>query len=701
MRKLPYPITKRLATTYTKHGVTIPEPYAALEDPNAEETVSFVTAQNTVFQDYISSFPHRESLRSTIAALQNYPRTSAFSQRGAYYYYYHNTGLQNQSVLYRTKSLDPAATNEVFLDPNLFSAEGTSALGATGWSDSQRYFAYGVNEKGSDWSSIRIKDSETGETFPEKIDWVKFSGIAWLKDVGFFYTRFPALEGDVDKGTETGLSENCFLCFHRLGTDPSADVKILDLPDHPKWLIGSSTSDCSNYLIVTMHDGCEQKNLVWVARLPESFPAGFNPSSLEFDKIVPEWEAEYDFLGNDDTRFYFSSTKDAPMKKVVSFDLKTRVWEELVKEQPVVLDFVALVRDTLLLVYLKDARHVMSARKVLETNSEPVNIPIPIGSVSGLSARRDCDFVCLKVTSFLLPGRSLHFDIRNLSDLKVCRDDKLQVDFDPDAFETTQVFYSAKDGVTKIPMFIVRKKGPTNPSHPTLLYGYGGFNISLTPSFSATRIAFLKHLNGTVAIANIRGGGEYGQAWHDAGRLKNKQNCFDDFIEAAKYLHKHDYATPKTLTIMGGSNGGMLVAACANQAPHLFNAVVAQVGVMDALKFHQFTIGHAWTSDYGNPDVEEDFHVALKYSPLHNIKTNTKYPAILCCTGDHDDRVVPLHTLKYLASLQHANPEESVFLGRIEVAAGHGAGKPMSKIVDEAADTYSFIALTSTASWSE
>lgn len=693
MKRLVYPLVEAAATQYQLHGRTIADPFVALEEPSSDACKAFVTAQNTTFEEYLEDKKDlRAKLFETISALQDYPRTSTVSKRGSQYYFYHNTGLQNQSVLLRSSSLEPSAPTEVFLDPNALSADGTTALKSASWNDSESLWAYSVSEKGSDWQSIRVRDAQTLKDLDDHIDWVKFSGIAWLKDVGFFYTRYPALNDGQDKGAETDSAVDAAIYFHRVGTKQADDVLVLQVPeDHRTWSIGAEVSDCNGYLIVSVHEGCERKSLIWVAALTNDGPS---TGPLEFDKIINAFVGDYSYLGNDGRTFYFTTTTNAPKTKIVTYDLDSRVEQDLVPETVNVLNYASIIEDKLLLVYLEDVKDVVSIAP-LANPTQLLKLPLPIGSVDSISYHRRKSFVSLKISSFLLPGRSYVFDIKDpVGTLTVFRDDKIapSAGFDAEAYETKQVFYTSHDG-TKIPMFILHRKDLVqNGESPLMVYGYGGFSISLTPGFSPSRLVFLNQLGGVLAIPNIRGGGEYGQDWHDAGRRANKQNCFSDFIAAIRYLHGEGYGSPKTTAIMGGSNGGLLVAATANQAPELLRAVVCQVGVLDMYKFHKFTIGHAWKSDYGDPDVEADFLVLEKYSPLHNIRTGVEYPSILVVTGDHDDRVVPLHSHKYVATLQATNPTiGGPFLARIEVAAGHGAGKPTSKRLQEAADTYAFV----------
>lgn len=692
MRRASYPVVQRAAAEYTLHGKTIAEPYIALEDPSSVECKKFVDDQNALFEDFLGDKNEmRKKIFDKISQLQDYPRHSTVGKRLDKFYYHYNSGLQNQSVYMRSNSISGEAP-EVFLDPNTLSADGTTALKSASWNKSETLWAYSVSEKGSDWQTIFVRDAQKLTDLTDKIEWVKFSGISWLKDIGFFYTRYPELSEGQEKGAETDSAQDAAIYFHRIGTPQSDDVFIVNEPKHRTWSLGGEVSDCDQFLIVTLHDGCETKNLVWVANLSAGCPVADVP--VVFEKIINEFVGEYNYLGNDGETFYFTSTEGAPKKKVVAFNIRTKEATDIIGEKDSVLSFASLVGDTLILVYLEDVKDVVYLTP-LKNTAEQLKLPLPIGTVEAISCHRTKSLVSIKITSFLLPGRSYTFDISDpLKTLNVFKDD-VSVGFNPDQFETKQVFYTSDDG-TRVPMFILHRSGLTlDGSSPLLVYGYGGFNISLTPSFSPSRIVFLNDMNGVIAIPNIRGGGEYGQEWHDGGRRANKQNCFTDFIAAIRYLQSNGYGSPSTTAIMGGSNGGLLVAAVANQAPQLLASVVCQVGVLDMYKFHKFTIGHAWRSDYGDPDVPEDFAVLEKYSPVHNVVAGAKYPAIVVVTGDHDDRVVPLHSHKYVATMQFTNPElGGPFLSRIEVSAGHGAGKPTSKRIQEAADTYTFLAKT-------
>ncbi|CBZ26537.1 putative prolyl oligopeptidase [Leishmania mexicana MHOM/GT/2001/U1103] len=691
-----YPFVCRAATTYQLHGRTIPEPYDYLEDPGNAETKEFVQKQNETFEAYMeSSIEVRDKIVERVTEMLNYARTSNPSLHAGKYYYQFNTGLQNQSVLMRTTSLkDDNPT--VFLDPNMLSADGTTALKTYAWSENEELFAYSLSEKGSDWQYIQVLNAETGEQLPDRLNWAKFSGISWWRNDGFFYQRYPELSEDVDKGAETDSAQNQYVCFHKVGTAQSEDLVILQVPEQPQWILAAEVTVDHQYLVVRVMKGSDPNNLIWIAKLPTTCEELNRP--LEFMKVVNTFVGQYNYLGNEGETFYMASTKDASRKKIISLKLDTAEEKDVVAEQESVLNLAVLVKDTLIIVYLEDVKDVMYYRK-LHGAAAMKKVDLPLGTITSLFSDYKKDFVSFKVSSFMLPGRSYVMNINDpQGSLTVYKDDVVS-GLNVEDYVTVQHFYKSADG-TKIPMFIVHKKGSLSSHSPVMLYGYGGFGISLTPTFSPSRIVFLQNLGGVLAIPNIRGGNEYGQSWHDAGRLTRKQNCFTDFIAAAKYLHSNNIGSPATTAIMGGSNGGLLVAACANQAPDAFACVVCQVGVLDMFKFHKFTIGHAWISDYGNPDEEKDFKVLEKYSPIHNVRTGVKYPAILVVTGDHDDRVVPLHSLKYVATLQHANPElGGPFLARVEVAAGHGFGKPTSKVIAETSDIYAFMAKNTGAVW--
>ncbi|KAG1355374.1 prolyl endopeptidase [Cocos nucifera] len=643
-------------------GVRVPDPYRWLEDPDSEEVRQFVEKQVALTDSVLAKCGERERLRRQITTLFDHPRYDTPFKRGGKYFFFHNTGLQAQSVLYVQNDLDAEA--EVLLDPNGLSEDGTVALSISSVSKDGKYLAYGLSASGSDWVTIKVMRVDDKKPEPDTISWVKFSSVSWTNDAnGFFYSRYPAPkeDGELDAGTETNINLNHQLYYHFLGLKGSTEM-------------------------------------------------------LPFIKLVDDFEARYEAVANDDSEFTFLTNKGAPRNKLVRVDLREpNSWTDILPEdQKDVLESAYAVNDNQLLVsYLSDVKYVLQIRD-LKTGTLLHHLPIDIGTVFGISGRREDSEVFIGFTSFLTPGIIYKCNLATeVPEMKIFREISVP-GFDRTVFEVKQVFVSSMDG-TKIPMFIVSKKNiELDGSHPALLYGYGGFNISLTPSFSVSRIILSRNLGFVFCIANIRGGGEYGEEWHKAGSLSKKQNCFDDFIACAEFLISTGYTNSKRLCIEGGSNGGLLVAACINQRPDLFGCALAHVGVMDMLRFHKFTIGHAWTTDYGSSDKGEEFHWLIKYSPLHNVKRPweksanqaCQYPSTMLLTADHDDRVVPLHSLKLLATMQYAlctsvenSPQTNPIIARIECKAGHGAGRPTKKMIDEAADRYSFVAKVMGLTW--
>ncbi|KNE66603.1 hypothetical protein AMAG_11721 [Allomyces macrogynus ATCC 38327] len=678
----------------------VPDHYVWLEDPDSDETAAFVQAQDKVTEAYLAQYEHKDKLEAALTKLWNYERYSCPSKEGDKFYYFHNSGLQPQSVLYSQTALD--AEPEVFFDPNTLSEDGTVAFSATSFSESGTYFGYSVSKSGSDWVTIHVKRVADGAILDDTIEFAKFTSISWTKDEqGFFYTRYPKPEAAADLGTETDSNEFAQTMFHAIGTDAAEDILVYHDPDHPKYSGSIVNSDCGEYLILGVSASTAAKNLLWIARKPESV-ADLAFGSLEWTKIVDDVDqGSFEYLTNDATVFYFKSNWTAPRGRIVKYDLadpETGFVEIVPEHATATLSRAEVVNhDKLLLVYMEDVQDVLHIHD-LTTGAHEQAIHLPtVGSVDDISAKRKDGTFFYKFSSFLSPGTIIQHD---LSSGEAVEFKTTHVDgFDPKLFEATQEFYESKDG-TRVPMFIVQRKGGAmDGSRPCLQYGYGGFNISLGPMFVPAWLAFIQHYDAVVAMPNLRGGGEYGEAWHEAGMLRNKQNVFDDFQWAAKHLVARGYTSHAKLAINGGSNGGLLIGACINQAPDLFGAAVAEVGVMDMVKYDRFTIGAAWRADYGDPNNPEDLAYLLTYSPVHTVKEQT-YPATLVMTSDHDDRVVPLHSYKYISELQFTNPQNpNPLLILVEQKAGHGAGKPTKKRIESAANKFAFIAMNTGAEW--
>jgi prolyl oligopeptidase len=672
-----YPVTAKQTQTDNYHGTTIADPYRWLEDANSAETKGWVDAQNAVTQAYLAGIPQRAAIQQRLTKLWNYERYSVPSKEGGRYFYSRNDGLQNQAVLYTMKSLSD--TPRMLLDPNTLAADGTVALAGVEVSPDGKLMAYGTAASGSDWNEWKVRDIETGKDLEDRIKWVKFSQTAWTKDgKGFFYSRYDEPE---EAAKLAGINYFQKLYFHKIGTPQSDDVLVYDRPDEKEWGFRAQTTDDGKYLLITATKGTAHKYRVFIKDL-----------SKADSKVVPlvdNFEAAYDFIDNVGSTFYFSTDRKAPRQRIVAIDVNKadeKNWKEIVKESQDTLANAHIVGNRLITEYLKDARSVV---RVSDLNGKLVrDIALPgIGSVSGFTGKRGDSETFFSFTGFTTPTTIYRMDMKS-GKTSVFRQPK--VDFDPNAYETRQQFFTSRDG-TKVPMFIVSKKGiKLDGSNPTYLYGYGGFNISMTPGFSPANLAWME-MGGVYVVANLRGGGEYGESWHQAGTKLQKQNVFDDFIGAAQWLVDNKVTSPSKLAIGGGSNGGLLVGAAMTQRPDLFGAAIPMVGVLDMLRFHKFTIGWAWTSDYGSADNPEEFKALVKYSPLHNIKPGTAYPATMITTADHDDRVVPAHSFKFAATAQAAQAGCNPILIRIDTKAGHGAGKPTAKQIEEVADRWGFL----------
>ena len=665
------------------HGHEVPDPYRWLEDLDSEETRAWVAAQNGATAAFLDAVEERAAIRARLEAVWDHERWGVPWKEGGRIFQARNDGLEDQDVL--TVREGPDGDVRVLLDPNTLSDDGTVAVAGTVVSHDGRRLAYGVRRSGSDWTEWRVRDVDTGTDLPDRIEWSKFSVAAWAHDAsGFYYAGYDApADGDLYEAT------NYFqkLYFHRLGTEQADDVLVLDDPEHKEWGFAPRVTRDGRYLVAQVWRGSGSMHLIYVRDLRDP-AAGFQP-------LVEDWVAEFEPLGNVGTTLYFRTNLNAPRYRVVACDLardpapRRASWREIVPEQSGTLASASLVGDGLVGVVLEDAR---SRVRVFDREGAFVrNVDLPgIGTVAGFEGSLDDPETWFSFTSFLRPAEIYRYDVKTGATTLVQRP---TLAADADAFETRQVFFASKDG-TRIPMFLTHRKGLTlDGTHPTYLYGYGGFNTALTPSFAPSVLAWME-MGGIFAVANLRGGGEYGHEWYRAGTKAEKQNVFDDFIAAAEWLIDNDYTSTPRLAIGGGSNGGLLVGACMTQRPDLYGACIPAVGVLDMLRFHKFTIGWAWVSDYGCSDDPADFETLLAYSPLHNLREGVCYPPTLVVTSDHDDRVVPSHSYKFAAELQHVQACEAPVLIRIDVKAGHGLGTPTSKLLDAAADRWAFLVRT-------
>ena len=675
-----YPKARRGDQVDDYHGLKVPDPYRWLEDSDSPETRAWIDAENKVTQAYLAQIPARDRIRERLTELWNYRRYGLPRKVGDRYFFTMNDGLQNQSVLYTVDSLE--GTPRDLIDPNTWSEDGTVALHDWAPSEDGRLVAYSQSTGGSDWQEWRVRDVVAGQDLPDRIRWVKFSGASWTKDSkGFFYSRFDEPK-DGDELQDTNYFQKLF--YHRLGTAQSDDVLVYHRPDEKEWGFQADVTDDGRFLVITVTKGTLRKNQVFYKDVQK--PEG------NVVELISGFDAEYDFIDNDGPVFWFKTDLAAPLGRVVAVDTgrpDRAEWKEVIPQAMDALESVNLFGDVFIASYLKDAQ---SAVKLFSVDGRPVGeLALPaIGSAGGFGGKRRDAETFFSFDSFTTPGTIYRYDIATRTSTVFRRP---EVRFDPSAYTTEQVFYQSKDG-TRVPMFISRKKGLQHDGRsPTLLYGYGGFNVPITPYFGVSKLLWME-MGGVFAVACIRGGGEYGQEWHEAGIKLHKQTVFDDFIAAAEWLIANQYTRPEKLAIQGGSNGGLLVGACMIQRPELFGAALPAVGVMDMLRFNKFTIGWAWTSDYGSPDNAEEFKALFAYSPLHNLKAGTAYPATFITTADHDDRVVPAHSFKFAAALQEAHSGSAPVLVRIETKAGHGAGKPTTMMIEEATDTLAFVART-------
>ncbi len=656
------------------HGTKVADPYRWLEDDNSDETKDWVKRQNDITYAYLNKIPNRQAAKERIEKLWNYEKFGAPFKKGDKFYFYKNDGLQNQSVLYVQNDLN--APPSVIIDPNNLSKDGTVALGSISFNKVGDKMAYQLAKAGSDWQTVYIKDLKTGEILKEELDWVKFSGMAWQGD-GFYYSKYATPE----KGKElTVKAEFGKLYYHKLGTPQTEDVLIMEDAEHKNRRFSAETTEDERFLVAYPTESTKG-NMLKIKDLK---------NNGAWVTIADDFKNDWNVVENDGDWVLIQTDYKAPRSRIIAINInmpEEKNWKEIVPEHPKdVLQGGNIVGGKLVTYWLHDAS---SAVKFYDLSGKFLNdLKLPgIGTISGISGKRDENQAFYSFSSYTRPTTIYQLDVKTMKST-IFKAPK--VDFNSDNYITQQVWYTSKDG-TKVPMFITMKKGMKKTGkNPTLLYGYGGFNISMTPGFSPSRAALLD-MGGIYAVANLRGGGEFGEEWHAAGTKERKQNVFDDFIAAAEYLIKEKYTSSDFLAIQGGSNGGLLVGACMTQRPELFRVALPAVGVLDMLRYDKFTIGRAWSTDYGLSEETDGFGYLYKFSPLHNIKKGTKYPATMVTTGDHDDRVVPAHSFKFAATLQAAQAGDHPALIRIETSAGHGAGKPTAKVIQEQADIYAFM----------
>ncbi len=678
---LDYPKTRKGDVVDDYFGTRVADPYRWLEEPDSPETRAWIEAQNAVTFRYLESIPGREAIRERLTKLWNYPKYGAPHSEGDWYIFSKNDGLQNHSVIYKQRSLDGEPS--VLIDPNAFSEDGAVSLSGMGFSFDGRYVAYGKSTAGSDWVEYHVREVESGRDLPDRLERIKFSGASWTHDhKGFFYSRFPDPEGH----ELTATNRNHKLYYHVLGADQSADRLVYERPDEPDWGFGAKVTEDGRYAVIFVWKGTDRRNRVYYMDLERADAPRLDAPVVP---LLDDFDAGYSFIGNDGPVFYFQTDLDAPKSRLIAIDTRRperAAWRTVIPEADDALDDLSFVGDKFIATYMHHARNIVRVFSMDGTPAGEIALPT-LGTVGGFKGKRTDTETFYSFTSYLYPTTIFRYDIASGAST-VFR--APEIDFDPSGYETEQVFYSSKDG-TRVPMFLTHRKGiARDGANPTVLYGYGGFKGSLTPSFSVGNLVWLE-MGGVYAAANLRGGAEYGEEWHAAGMKEKKQNVFDDFIAAAEFLMREGYTSRERLAIHGGSNGGLLVGAAMTQRPDLFAAAVPEVGVMDMLRFHKFTIGWAWTSDYGSSDDPEGFKYLHAYSPLHNLKAGTKYPATLVMTADHDDRVVPAHSFKFAAALQAAHAGDAPVLIRIDSKAGHGAGMPTMQIIQEVADRWAFI----------
>jgi prolyl oligopeptidase len=677
---LNYPITQKVDQVDNYFGSPVEDPYRWLEDDNSEETAEWVKQQNELTFSYLSKIPYREEIKKRLSTIWNFPKYGTPFKKGKYYFMYKNDGVQNQSVLYIMDN--PNAEAKTLIDPNKFSIDGTSALSNFDVSNDGKYAAFSVSKAGSDWKEYYVMQLPEGKILNDTLRWVKFSGAAWLGD-GFLYTRYD----EPKKGSEfSGKNEFAKVYYHKVGTTQNEDILIHQDNKNALHSFYAGTTDDEQYTYMS-ETVSTSGNALYVKESKEK----------NFTKIADGFTYDYDVIDNIGSALYVHTNDNAPRGRLISIDTKNPAkssWKDIIPHKEEVLESVSICNNKLVAKYMKD---VQSRLEVYDLNGNFLHeIKLPgVGIVGSFSCKKNEALAFFSFNTFTSPTAIYQYDIEK-NEVSLLK--KPEINFDTDAYETKQVFYTSKDG-TKVPMFLTYKKGIIlDGNNPTLLYGYGGFNISVTPAFSVSKAVFMEQ-GGIYAIANIRGGGEYGKEWHNAGTQLQKQNVFDDFIAAAEYLIQEKYTSPEKLALEGRSNGGLLIGAVMTQRPDLFKVALPGVGVLDMLRYHKFTIGYAWATDYGTSDEEEHFKNLIKYSPLHNLKEGVSYPATMVTTGDHDDRVVPAHSFKFAATLQEKHKGKNPVLIRIDVNAGHGAGKPTSKQIEESADVLAFILYNMGVKW--
>jgi len=671
--KIIYPQTKKVQVVDDYFGTKVPDPYRWLEDDNSEETKKWVEEQNKLTFSFLEKIPYREKIRERLKDIYNYPRMGQPVRAGEYYFFYKNDGLQNQSVIYYQKGLD--GKPEVFIDPNALSPDGTIRINLAGFSPDFRYVAISRSEAGSDWSEIRVMEIASKKELPDRIQWVKFSGASWYQD-GFFYSGYdkPAPGQELKARNEF---QKVF--YHKLGQPQEKDQLIYEDREHPLRYFNLGVTEDQKYAILEVSAGTSGNEIYW---------KDLSQKKSEFQLLIPGFENDSEVIDNLGDKFLVRTNIGAPNYRLVLIDPKKPArenWQEILPEKPEVLTAAATAGGYVFATYLQDAHTMVYQYRPDGSLVREIKLPA-IGTASGFGGWRDDKIIFYTFNSFNYPPTIYKYDLESgQSEVFV----KQQVKFNPEDFEVKQVFYNSKDG-TKVPMFIVHKKGLVlNGKNPTFLTGYGGFNISLLPAFNPSIVPILEN-GGVFAQPNLRGGGEYGENWHRAGMLQNKQNVFDDFIAAAEYLIREKYTSPKYLAISGASNGGLLIGAVMTQRPELFGVAFPAVGVLDMLRYHKFTVGWGWVVEYGCSDNEEQFKYLIKYSPLHNIRDGVCYPATMITTADHDDRVVPAHSFKFAATLQEKQACDNPILIRIETRSGHGSSN-ITKAIDELTDKYAFM----------